>query len=435
MVALCAIPIVLSSLVMGAHFLRAGSLGLTAVCLAAPTLLVIRRGWVPLVARFLLLFAAGTWVHVAIDLARARVAMGEPWVRMAAILGGVALFTVSSSLTFSAKSMKRWYSKEMKSRVPSAVAFLLTSISLGIIQSKVESPMLLLERFWQSGGWLEIFGLSVYAAWIAEKMLDPRESAKWRRRVWLAFSIVFFSQLVLGLAGLDRFLMTGDLHLPVPALIVAGPVFRGEGFFMPVLFGATLLLVGPAWCSHLCYIGAWDQSASLGRRRPVALPSWARSTRIAILVLVIGAAISLRVAGSSVAVAGATALGFGILGFIVMLAWSRRTGVMTHCSVFCPIGLIANVVGKLSPFSIRIKDACNDCGKCGLVCRYDSLNKSDIENRRPGLTCTLCGDCVDRCKDGQIEYQFAGISGPRARVVFIILVVSLHAVFMGVARM
>jgi hypothetical protein len=41
---------------------------------------------------------------------------------------------------------------------------------------------------------------------------------------WTFFSVVFFAQLVLGLAGMPSMLMTGELHAPVPALILAGPV-------------------------------------------------------------------------------------------------------------------------------------------------------------------------------------------------------------------
>ena len=51
--------------------------------------------------------------------------------------------------------------------------------------------------------------------------------------------------------------MTGKLHLPVPALIVAGPVYRGSVGFMLILFLCTILLVGPAWCSHLALHAAF----------------------------------------------------------------------------------------------------------------------------------------------------------------------------------
>ena len=47
--------------------------------------------------------------------------------------------------------------------------------------------------------------------------------------MWLIFSIIFFTQLILGVAGVDKLLMTGKLHLPVPALIAAGPLYRAGG--------------------------------------------------------------------------------------------------------------------------------------------------------------------------------------------------------------
>jgi 4Fe-4S binding protein len=435
LVALSAIPIVLSSLILGAHFLRVGNTGLTAVCLIAPLLLFYRRAWVPLVARTLLIASSIVWVQVARELISIRMALGESWIRMALILGTVALFTAASSLTFGTKSMKRWYRAEMNWRIPSAAAFLLTCTSLAIVQIKVANPMILLERFWPGGGWVEILGLSVYAAWLTPKVLDSKNSGLWRKRIWLAFSVVFFAQLALGLAGNQFFLMTGTLHIPVPALIVAGPIFRGEGFFMPILFGATLLLVGPAWCSHLCYVGAWDHAASLSRRRPTPLPSWTGIVRIAILSLVVVTALALGFAGASVMLAGGAGLAFGLIGVIAMITWSRKTGVMTHCTVLCPMGLIANIGGRLSPFRIRIKDGCDDCCKCTMACKFDALNKDDIRNRCPGLTCTLCGDCLSRCKDSHLEYQFAGRGGPGVRVTFLVLVIALHAVFMGLARM
>ena len=85
------------------------------------------------------------------------------------------------------------------------------------------------------------------------------------------FSIIFFSQLILGVVGLEKLLMTGKLHLPVPALIAAGPLFRGTGFFMAILFTFSVLLVGPAWCSWLCYIGAWDNYAAKFKKIPISL--------------------------------------------------------------------------------------------------------------------------------------------------------------------
>jgi polyferredoxin len=382
-----------------------------------------------------LLLAAAIWVGTAIELAKIRVALGTPYLRMVLILGAVAVFTAASSLVFLLGSVRARFNRSKRTAAPSTAAFLITGLLLAIVQLKVEPAALLPERFVAGGGWIAALLLSTWAAWLTELMLDPKRQPAWRRRAWGLFSFVFFSQLAIGLLGHQRFLMTGELHLPVPALIAAGPLFRGEGLFMPILFSATVLLVGPAWCSHLCYIGAWDSALATSRHgRPSALPRFARFARLAILVAVLATAIGLRVCGASNALAIGLAAGFGLLGVGVMLAFSRRTGAMVHCLVYCPIGLLADVMGKLSPFRLKIGDACNKCGKCTKACRYDALAADDIARKRPALTCSLCGDCVGVCRDGQIGYRFLGLSPARARTVFVTMVAALHAAFLGVAR-
>lgn len=319
---------------------------------------------------------------------------------------------------------------------PRFAAFAVSAAALAAVQlAPVDPPLLLLERFVPGGGWLEGLLLALYAAWIGGRMLDPAAQPRWRRRVWLVFSVVFFAQLLLGLLGFQRFLMTGELHLPVPALIIAGPLFRMEGLFMLILFCSTVLLVGPAWCSHLCYIGAWDHAASRARRRPKQLPAWSRPLRWALLVLVPAAALVLRAAGASAMMAGGLALAFGVAGVAVMMLWSRHSGAMAHCVVFCPMGLLADLLGKLSLFRVTIGDGCNDCLKCVGACRYDALNREQIRTRKPALSCTLCGDCVGTCPDSQLHYTLAGRAGQAARPAFIVLAAALHALFLGVARM
>lgn len=324
----------------------------------------------------------------------------------------------------------------MKSSLAASVAcFLLTLGLLAVVQLKVELPMLLAERAMTGGGWIEAFLLSAYAATITGKLHDIQASVVWRRRIWTMLSGVFFAQLVLGLAGMESFLMRPDrVHLPVPALIVAGPIFRGGGVFMLVLFIVTLLLVGSAWCSYICYLGSWDQLAAQRRGKPQSLWRWSGRLRLGLAVLVIGSAVSLRLAGVSVVVAGAAALGFGLVGVLVMLLWSRRRGAMIHCTVFCPIGLLANWLGRISPFRIRIGDGCDDCQLCRLSCRYGALDKQAIASRRPAITCSLCGDCLASCPGRHIEYRFPGLTPSSARALFIVMTTALHAATLGLAR-
>jgi len=315
-----------------------------------------------------------------------------------------------------------------------AGAFTLTGALLAFVQIKMDPPGLLLERFITGGGWAETLVLSVYAGVLAQLLTEPGVSLKWRPRIWLLFSVVFFLQLVVGLAGVENFLMTGKLHFPIPALIVAGPAYRGHGFFMLILFGVTILLVGPAWCSWLCYIGSWDDAASRMGGRPTPLPGWRKYLRVGILALVIMVASLLRYSGAPTVVAIVLASAFGIIGVGVMAFWSSRTGAMAHCTAYCPIGFIATRFGKISPFRVGIDQGCNECGVCNEVCRYDALSIEDIKRRKPGEACTLCGDCIGKCADRNIEYRFPGLSPQTARKVFLVIAASLHAVFLGVAR-
>ena len=317
---------------------------------------------------------------------------------------------------------------------PSASAALVVLL-LGFVYLRVPSDMLLLERFVPGWGWLEIGALAGYAAWLTHQVGTAPGHARWRIWLWRFFSVVFFAQLLLGLVGFERFLMSDALHLPIPALIVAGPLYRGEGLFMPILLGATLLLVGPAWCSHLCYIGAWDDWAARHSSPPRPLPRWRGAVRVVVLLLVVGLAVGLRIAHPPPLVALVLASTFGVVGVGIMLLVSRRWGAMAHCTTWCPIGLVAGVAGKLSPFRLRIEDTCHDCGACSLVCRYDALGKENVEARHVGLSCTLCGECVRACRHDSIHYRFPGLSPQAARTLFLVLVISLHAIFLGLARM
>ncbi len=98
MKALLASPVVLSCLLLAAHFLRGGQAALVACCLALPFLLLVRKRWAAWVLALALLLACAVWVHTTLELVRVRAAFGEPWLRMVAILGTVTLFTGASAL-------------------------------------------------------------------------------------------------------------------------------------------------------------------------------------------------------------------------------------------------------------------------------------------------------------------------------------------------
>lgn len=312
-------------------------------------------------------------------------------------------------------------------------AFLLTCVILSMVQWKVEMPMLMAERFLPGAGWIEILLLGAYAGWITGKMHDTKQSARWRRTTWLVFTVVFFGQLVAGLAGAEKFLMTGKLHLPIPVMILGGPVFRGSISFMPILFLSTLIISGPAWCSHLCYFGAMDNLASIGKTELKPIHKKFRTKHV-LLLAIIGVILVMRFAGFTSTVTTLVAVAFGIAGIAIMIFISRKKGKMVHCIIWCPIGTLVSYMKYISPFRMYIDDSCTNCMACTRYCNYDALGKEDILKRKPGLTCTYCGDCLASCRTESIRYRFPGLSSLRARNTWIVLTISLHAIFMGLGR-
>ncbi len=422
---------------LGAHMLRTGNAWLLACVCVVLVLGLGRQAWGRLVVAAVLLAASLFWVHTGIGLVQVRMGLGQDWMRLAAILGGVSLFSLAGSLLLLGKRAQARYARQAAHAVPQALAFGLTAVLLWICRMKTGAlTILLADRFMPGSGLLEIVLVAVYAAVLCGRLLDRRTARTARAQAWFLFSAVFFGQLILGLAGVERMLMTGDLHLPVPALIIAGPLYRGAGFFMLMLFAVSVLLVGPAWCSHLCYIGAWDDRLSRRHRgAPESVPAWGARLRWLIASGVLLAALGLRLAGVPVWVAAWGAALFGLLGVGIMLFASSRTGTMVHCSTFCPLGLAGNVLGRLAPWRLRINARCTGCGACVRVCRYNALRAEDLERRRPGLSCSLCRDCTMVCAHGAMELTCGGQSGRGVERSFVVLVAVLHAVFLAVARM
>ena len=321
---------------------------------------------------------------------------------------------------------------DKKQRLPLAV-FILTFILLAFIQLKVERPMLLAERFIKGGGWAEIVMISFYGAFVAHKMQDPLNVPRWRKITWTIFSIVFFSQLIIGLSGFEKFLMTGKLHLPIPMMIIGGPIYRGQLSVMTVLFFSTVILTGPAWCSHLCYFGAFDNLAAGGKTSRVILKNKG-AIKSTILLLVISMALILRLLNVPVLIATLTALAFGITGISVMLLFSLKRKKMVHCVMYCPVGTVVNLLKHINPFRMYIDRSCTLCMNCTKFCKYDTLNAVDIKNSRPSITCTLCGDCLAGCHHNSIKYKYFNLQPELARNLYLILTISLHASCIALAR-
>jgi len=103
------LPVVLSLLVLAAHFLRARQALPMALAVALVAVVFVRQRWAPRVLQAALWLAAAEWVRTLFVFAGERMARGEPVARLVAILAGVTLLTLLSSLVFRAAPLRRWY--------------------------------------------------------------------------------------------------------------------------------------------------------------------------------------------------------------------------------------------------------------------------------------------------------------------------------------
>ncbi len=315
-----------------------------------------------------------------------------------------------------------------------AIVSIITSLILTILWRNLEIDILVTDRFFHGYGWIQIVVTAVYSFIVMYHLLDTKKISLWRKYIWITFTIVFFLQFTLGLLVDNRFLMTGDIHIPVPMVILGGVIYRLKIGFMPILFISTIILTGPAWCSYLCYFGAIDNMAASGKRirnKPIKA-LWAY--RYSILLFVIVCAMLLRIIGCPPKISGILAVLFGIAGFGIISIVSRKRKKMVHCIAYCPISTLTSLLKYLSPFRMKIADTCTTCMACSVHCKYDALNLHDIQKGKPGITCTFCGDCLASCHESSIHYTFLKLNPLNAYMVYISFVVVIQSVFLSIAR-
>jgi hypothetical protein len=103
------LPVIFSFLLLAAHFLRAGLIPLVAIALLLPFLLFVRQIWVARSTQIALVLGALEWLRTLLGLIDIRQEAGQPWTRLAVIIGIVAAFTGFSALIFRCKSLKVRY--------------------------------------------------------------------------------------------------------------------------------------------------------------------------------------------------------------------------------------------------------------------------------------------------------------------------------------
>lgn len=112
MTALLVLPPALSLLVLGAHFYRAGNVPAAALALLLLALLAVPSPWAARTLQAALVFGTAEWIRTTAFLVQLRRNLGQPWARLAVILGAVTLLTALSALVFETARLRKRYGLE-----------------------------------------------------------------------------------------------------------------------------------------------------------------------------------------------------------------------------------------------------------------------------------------------------------------------------------
>ena len=99
----------LAAILLAAHFYRAGQIVLAALSVAALVLLAIPCAWAARALQVVLVAGALEWLRTLVMFASARMAMGQPYLRLTLILLAVAAFTAASAIVFRQATLRRRY--------------------------------------------------------------------------------------------------------------------------------------------------------------------------------------------------------------------------------------------------------------------------------------------------------------------------------------
>ena len=112
--ALLALP-ALALLLLAAHLAHAGLMPLAALAILLVGLLAVRRPWASRTLQVVLAAAVIEWILTTVGLAQLRLRHGEPYVRLAVILGSVTLFTALAALAFQHQVLRTYFRLPAKS--------------------------------------------------------------------------------------------------------------------------------------------------------------------------------------------------------------------------------------------------------------------------------------------------------------------------------
>jgi 4Fe-4S binding domain len=266
--------------------------------------------------------------------------------------------------------------------------------------------------------------LTTWSVFLTGKMVTTKKRASYRSFYWRLLSIIFFSQILVGVFISSNFLLSGELTIPHPSFFV----FSGSHFsrFLSnalLLYFISLVLTGPSWCSHLCWLGSWDQYAASKKKRKISKSS---IYLLRLLFFLFFVAVVLEFFKPNIKAVATLGFVYFIVSILVMAFVSGKYGSMEHCRSFCLIGKLSSIFAKISPFRM-VKISTKPIPSSS--CKMGAFDEKPSKNSKL-VNCTLCGDCLDKYGKSDLKMRFFNFSFD-AWPLFISLTIGLHSAFIA----
>ena len=211
------------------------------------------------------------------------------------------------------------------------------------------------------------------------------------------------------LEGIESILVAKLIYLP---LLI--------GMLIPILLA---LFLGRVFCSWLCPISFLSEVSDWIRSRLSSRPfikDRLALNRRTLWFALIGEVTLAMILGAPIFVFLSPP---GLVGREIMMAVFFRTmalegvvvlavlamNLMTRrffCRYLCPLGALLAFIGSARRLKVTIVDP-TACTKCGLCDRACLMGISPRKRESMGIYCWNCGECVDACPKGALDYRWA----------------------------
>ncbi len=213
-----------------------------------------------------------------------------------------------------------------------------------------------------------------------------------------------------------------------PALIIMGAhegVITGSFIVFALMF-VTALFLGRGFCGWVCpgaglqeaMIIARDEPARGGRLNWIKWMIWV--PWIAVIALMAASAGGLSSidftynleSGISATNVMSYVIYYIVVGIIVLLHF--KTGNRAFCHYGCwmapfmILGTKTSSLLKLPTLHLAVEpEKCNECRRCNRTCPMSlDVMSMALSGDMSNSECILCGNCVDICKQGAVEFRF-----------------------------